>query len=64
MCVQLYFYSNVALMYMLQVSVDNAMNVPWSGYTFASFCLNPPGAFYKVIIIAISTILYFIYWHL
>ncbi|KYO48006.1 coiled-coil domain-containing protein 17 isoform A [Alligator mississippiensis] len=30
----------------IQVAVDGAWNLPWSGLTLAHFCFNPPGAFY------------------
>ncbi|XP_074643635.1 uncharacterized protein LOC141900574 isoform X3 [Tubulanus polymorphus] len=30
----------------IKVAIDTAMNLPWSGFTHAVFCLNPPGAFY------------------
>ena len=32
----------------LQISLDNAMNLPWANFTHATFCLNPPAAFYMV----------------
>ena len=32
----------------IQVSLDAAMNLPWSNFTHASMCLNPPGALYMV----------------
>eukprot|EP00794_Sanderia_malayensis_P007803 gene7803-8649_t len=28
-------------------SLDSAQNLPWNGFTFASFCLSPPASFYK-----------------
>ncbi|XP_031564338.1 uncharacterized protein LOC116299756 [Actinia tenebrosa] len=31
----------------LKVSVDGAQNLPWSSFTFATYCLSPPGSFYK-----------------
>lgn len=30
----------------IKVSLDSAVNMPWSNFTHAHFCLNPPGAFY------------------
>ncbi|KAK3090147.1 hypothetical protein FSP39_009490 [Pinctada imbricata] len=30
----------------LKVAVDSALNLPWSNFTHAHLCLNPPGAFY------------------
>ncbi|XP_066454056.1 coiled-coil domain-containing protein 17 isoform X2 [Eleutherodactylus coqui] len=30
----------------LKVSVDSANNLPWSGFTVAHICFNPPAAFY------------------
>ncbi|KAL3869337.1 hypothetical protein ACJMK2_042031 [Sinanodonta woodiana] len=30
----------------IKVSVDSAVNLPWSSFTHAHICLNPPGAFY------------------
>ncbi|XP_078502646.1 uncharacterized protein LOC144760234 [Lissotriton helveticus] len=32
--------------YGVKVCVDGARNLPWSGFTFAHFCFNPPAAFY------------------
>ncbi|KAK3739534.1 hypothetical protein QZH41_016209 [Actinostola sp. cb2023] len=34
-------------MHGIKVSIDGAQNIPWSSFTFATFCLSPPGAFYK-----------------
>lgn len=30
----------------LKVALDSAVNLPWSNFTHAHLCLNPPGAFY------------------
>ncbi|XP_076440309.1 uncharacterized protein LOC143279891 isoform X2 [Babylonia areolata] len=30
----------------IKVSLDSAVNLPWSNFTHAHMCLNPPGAFY------------------
>nr|XP_033771786.1 coiled-coil domain-containing protein 17 isoform X2 [Geotrypetes seraphini] len=30
----------------IKVAVDCGINLPWSGFPAAHFCLNPPGAFY------------------
>ncbi|XP_070562568.1 uncharacterized protein [Ptychodera flava] len=30
----------------IRVSVDGALNLPWSKFTHASICLNPPASFY------------------
>ncbi|XP_075688731.1 coiled-coil domain-containing protein 17 isoform X2 [Rhinoderma darwinii] len=30
----------------VKVSVDKAQNLPWSGFTFAHICFNPPAAYY------------------
>ncbi|XP_063284071.1 uncharacterized protein LOC134569099 [Pelobates fuscus] len=30
----------------MKVSLDRALNLPWSGFSMAHICLNPPGAFY------------------
>ncbi|XP_069128656.1 uncharacterized protein [Argopecten irradians] len=30
----------------LKIAVDSAANLPWSNFTHAHVCLNPPGAFY------------------
>ncbi|XP_063795456.1 uncharacterized protein LOC134957448 isoform X2 [Pseudophryne corroboree] len=30
----------------IKVSLDAAHNLPWSGFTFAHICVNPPAAFY------------------
>ncbi|XP_013402348.2 uncharacterized protein LOC106167978 [Lingula anatina] len=31
----------------IKVCVDGAVNLPWTNFTHAQICLNPPGAFYK-----------------
>ncbi|XP_013420709.1 uncharacterized protein LOC106181016 [Lingula anatina] len=31
----------------IKVRVDGAVNLPWTNFTHAQICLNPPGAFYK-----------------
>ncbi|XP_078575992.1 uncharacterized protein LOC144861823 isoform X4 [Branchiostoma floridae x Branchiostoma japonicum] len=30
----------------LKVAIDGALNLPWSKFTHAHYCFNPPGAFY------------------
>ncbi|XP_040264098.1 coiled-coil domain-containing protein 17 [Bufo bufo] len=30
----------------MKISVDTALNLPWSGFTFAHICFNPPAAYY------------------
>ena len=40
---------NVLVMMMVfQCALYNAVNLPWSNFTFGHICLNPPGAFYMV----------------
>ncbi|KAK2156510.1 hypothetical protein LSH36_211g01013 [Paralvinella palmiformis] len=31
----------------IKFALDGAMNLPWSNFTYAHYCLNPPGAFYQ-----------------
>ncbi|XP_064626695.1 uncharacterized protein LOC135487166 isoform X4 [Lineus longissimus] len=31
----------------MKISLDSALNLPWSKFTHGHICLNPPGAFYK-----------------
>ncbi|KAM7426567.1 Coiled-coil domain-containing protein 17 [Porites harrisoni] len=31
----------------LKISVDAAQNLPWNNFTMATYCLSPPGSFYK-----------------
>lgn len=35
------------VMHGLKISVDAAQNLPWGGFTMATYCLSPPGWFYK-----------------
>ena len=32
----------------IKAAVDSAVNLPWSNFTHAHMCLNPPAAFYLV----------------
>lgn len=38
-------------LHLMQVAVDTAVNLPWSGFTLGIFSLNPPAAFYQVYIL-------------
>ncbi|XP_064605743.1 uncharacterized protein LOC135470637 [Liolophura sinensis] len=40
------FISTYSPVHGLKVAVDGACNIPWSNFSEASVCLNPPGAFY------------------
>lgn len=35
------------VMHGLKISVDAAQNLPWSNFTLVSYCLSPPGSFYR-----------------
>lgn len=35
------------VMHGLKISVDAAMNLPWTNFTMATYCLSPPGSFYR-----------------
>jgi len=35
------------VMHGLKISVDAAQNLPWTNFTMATYCLSPPGSFYK-----------------
>ena len=39
---------SVDFFHILQVAVDSAVNLPWTNFTHAHMCLNPPAAFYLV----------------
>lgn len=35
------------VMHGLKISIDAAQNLPWTNFTMATYCLSPPGSFYK-----------------
>lgn len=41
--------SKTTCFHVFQVAVDSAVNLPWSNFTHAHMCLNPPAAFYLVL---------------
>lgn len=40
--------SSKYLFWCFQIAIDSAVNLPWSNFTHAHMCLNPPAAFYLV----------------